>query len=293
MIHGLPALIIASMILGLVVVGSGAVAPALGADCGDGLRACRCGDRVVTNTLLDAKDPVLTIKDGCECDGLTVKSGVSLTISGTIRGVEPAKRKCPSGNILPSGIIIEPGASDVTIREGAIIGFELGIRTDEFVGATGTHIERITIRDVFRGMMLLGNDFEIRNNTILCAAQSAIDLTGDGGTVCNNRVSFAGLGIVIEGNVNTICSNLSTSQARRERTPACALPTAAALQASGTSTAGTGIQVSGSGNVIKLNRSDHNAGYGFSDSDPEANTYSRNRCTGNGQGKSFPPGLCR
>src|SRR5262249_28324449 len=109
----------------LGTLGAATVEPARAADCGEGVGACRCGDRVVPNSRLGGSDPVLTTT--CPCDGLIVASGVSLQIGGTITGESDA---C-------SGILIEGNATGVAVTDGRITGFGLGVDGDSLGAASG------------------------------------------------------------------------------------------------------------------------------------------------------------
>src|SRR5262249_60332800 len=98
--------------------GVGALSSVQAADCGSGIGVCHCGDRVVTNARLNGSDPVL--RTVCPCDGLIVASGVTLEIRGTITGESD----------LCSGIVVEGGATGVTVKTGRVTGFGLGVNRD-------------------------------------------------------------------------------------------------------------------------------------------------------------------
>ena len=59
-----------------------------------------------------------------------------------------------------------------------------------------------------------------------------------------------------------------------------------------TSNADNGFAVGASDSTLDRNRSDHNGLFGLEEIGI-ANVYLNNRCTGNAQGASSPPGLCR
>ena len=107
------------LVLSAVVLGHGAATPAFGANCGDCNQGgpCSCGDTVVCDTTLDARDPVLSTV--CSSDGLIVKNGVSLHLTGTLRG---ARQGC--GVRIKEPIDFSGG---VTVTTGRIEGFETGI----------------------------------------------------------------------------------------------------------------------------------------------------------------------
>ena len=94
---------------------------ALAAACGDtagkkGREApCRCGDTVVTDTVLGRNDPIT--KKACPADGLTVMAGKTLDLN----------RRVISGVGLGVGI---KTAGDATVRNGTVQKFETGTMVD-------------------------------------------------------------------------------------------------------------------------------------------------------------------
>src|SRR5262245_6357416 len=94
---------------------------ALAAPCGDTAGrngkdvACRCGDTVVTDTVLSARDPVT--KKACPAGGLTVNSGLNLNLNGRI----------VSGTGTGVGIRTD---DETLIRNGTVRRFQTGVLVD-------------------------------------------------------------------------------------------------------------------------------------------------------------------
>lgn len=230
---------------------------------------CRCGDIVTTNTRLNGSDPVLKTK--CPCNGLIVAPGVTLHIGGTIMAGTDWN-VCTEA--FPSGIVLGPGATNVTITTGRIVGFEIGVRSDFDTGVTHSRIERLQILDsVSWGMRLEGDGNTVESNVVMRTdSKAGIEMIGTGNRVCFNQAEYGSFGIVIVGDDNTVCRNDALNN-----------------------TPFDGIAICGRGNTVSQNRSEWNGGFGIFEScgSPPPNIYRSNRCTGNGAGLSFPPGLCR
>jgi hypothetical protein len=230
---------------------------------------CRCGNVVTTNTKLNGSDPVL--KTPCPCNGLIVASGVTLDIGGTILAATDPNACTET---FPSGIVLGPGATNVTITTGRIVGFEIGVRSDFDTGVTHGRFERLQILEsVSFGFLLDGDDNTICSNVVRRTDQKAgIQVSGDRNVVCLNRAEYgSAFGMIVEGEDNTISRNVALENDF------------------------DGFTICGGGNTVEQNRSDYNGRFGIVEScdGPPPNIYRGNRCTGNGAGPSDPPGLCR
>jgi hypothetical protein len=288
-------------------------------DCGDGVGPCSCGDRVVSDTTLDASDPVLGTR--CPCHGLLVASGVTLDIGGTIRSGGPDVCTDPRVG-LTAGIKIEPGAADVTIRRGRIAGFEYGVAGSSVDGGLVTGLQ--VLDAVFEGVFVAGDSNTIDGNLVRRMvplhrhpgqARTGIEVAGDENTVSLNRVEASGLhGISASGRDNRVYRNVVV---RSVRGGGIAIAGTDATvdrnraedgDSHGVEVTGTGHELTANiarrnnrsgffafdtatGNGFRRNIADYNRRYGFEDLSAD-NAYEDNGCTGNGVGDSSPPGLC-
>ena len=190
-------------VLVLIALGQGAVTPVLGANCGDGVGLCSCGDTVVTSTRLDGSHPVLQAP--CPCDGLIVRSGVTLQIGGTLKG----QNEC-------SGIRVEPEpvsgrAEGVVVTDGRIVGFSSGVEFISFFNrlreSRFTHLQILDSR--FFGIRLFGDDNLIEHNVIRRAGLAGMNIdAGDRNHVRLNRVEANNQGIFLSGDDNLIERNV-------------------------------------------------------------------------------------
>ena len=312
------------LVMAFLVVEPGGLAPALGADCGAGVAPCSCGDRVVRDTVLSAKDPVL--RDRCPCDGLTVAAAVKkLVVSGSIAG---------SGAC--TGIRLEPGASDAVITQGHIRDFSVGI--DASGGVTRSRVSRLRLLgNLESGILVTGDDNVIEANQIReSLIFRAIAVSGNGNVVRQNRTEDSDR-ISVDGTGNTVSRNITTREGGLD------ISGASAMVDSNRATDGFGFRVEGSGHVVVRNDSARNSvpgftvtgtGHRFADNEATdnlfdgfrveatgstfagnasslnsrlgiadlttgggtagtANTYTDNTCVGNGLADSDPSGLCR
>lgn len=296
------ALVTILLTLACFAVGAGALSPIEAADCGSGVGPCHCGDRVITNARLGGSDPVL--RNVCPCDGLIVASGVALEIRGTITGESD----------LCSGIVVEGGASGVTVRNGKIIGFGLGVNGDDPAGpVSGSRFTDLQIRGGFAGLLITGDANLIESNVVRDAFVAGILLIGDGNTVRLNRVEGSAIfGISAIGDENALSRNVAQRNsgdgiAFSGQNVTVDLNRSAYNGGAGFVVEGTGQTVSrnvATGNALEgftvfaesstldHNRSDYNLLVGIDDAGT-GNRYVDNRCTGNAEGASSPPGLCR
>src|SRR5262245_19556536 len=289
------------VLLGLTTLGAGALQPAPAADCGEGVGACHCGDRVVTNTRLRGSDPVL--RTACPCDGLIVASGVSLEIRGTITGESD----------LCSGILLEGNATGVAVTNGRITGFGLGVDGDSLGPVSGNRFANLQIFGGFGGFLLTGDANVVESNVVRGALVSGVLLIGDGNTVRLNRAEGAALfGLSVVGDANVISRNVALRNsgdgiALAGQNATVDLNRAEYNSGAGFVLEGTGLTVSrniatsnaldgfavgASASTLDRNRSDYNRLFGIEELGT-ANVYLNNRCSGNDLGASNPPGLCR
>jgi hypothetical protein len=301
-------------VLAFATLGLAAVSLAWGADCGEGVALCHCGDRVVTSTTLNGSHPVL--KTPCPCDGLMVESGVRLTIAGTIRGQD--------GNAC-AGIRVVPGASGVGVQIGKIVGFDVGVDANGSSGVTWSRFSRLhVVNSGTWGMLVTGDDNVIEQNVVSGPDFFAgIDVFGARNTVSLNRTEGGGLfGIVAGGHGNVVSRNhalrgeftgvmIYGAQATAEGNQSAYNGGDAFLIAGddhvvaqnvGHQNGLNGFTVFATLSAFDRNRSDYNGrpadGIGILDftagggTGGTANTYTANRCTGNGLGDSSPLDLC-
>src|SRR5262245_52217265 len=179
----------------LIVAGQAGIAPASAEDCGTGVAPCRCGDRVISDTVLSAKDPVLKVR--CPCDGLIVAATAKkVVVSGSLKG---------SG--MCTGIRLEPGVVDAIVSRGSIRDFFVGI--DATAGVTRSQFTRLRLLDNLEsGILVTGDDNLIESNQITeSAIFRAIAVSGHGNVIQLNR-SDAGR-IAAAGTGNTVSRNVT------------------------------------------------------------------------------------
>jgi parallel beta-helix repeat protein len=210
-------------------------AAAWGASCGDtsGLGGtdvpCACGDTVTTSTVLDATDPVTT--SVCTCDGLIVRSGVTLDLGGrTISG---------SGRCMGINIGGDFAGGNAVIRGGQIARFGTGVY-EAGEGANNRLHDLRVVENSDRGVYLEGPHNVVEDSVVSRNGGPGIELytlnDGPGGGVVQRcrAEDNQGDGIVVGVRGLVIQSNV----ARRN--------------------AGRGIVVDGSGNTVSLNRVEDN-----------------------------------
>jgi len=359
----------------LVVFIALATAAAWGAPCGDTSGPgdsdipCACGDTVMTDTVLNATDPVTT--GVCPCNGLIVRSNVTLDLGGrTISG----SRTCV-------GIDIGGGAAgaNAVIRGGQIARFDTGVLQSGEGGDNTLHDLRV-VENSDRGVLLnlagnvvencivsrnggigidlnIGNDppgggvvqrcrvednrgdgivagargVVVKSNIVRRNAGRGIDVGSSGNTVSLNRVEDNDQGIVVFADGDFGPTSVTRNVVLRNRGDGVEIKGVGVLvdrnqskynlgegfDITGTGHAVTlniavsngedGFTVSATGSTFERNSANYNGradrgqpadGYGILDTTRDsgtggtANTYSANRCTGNGLGDSSPPGLC-
>jgi hypothetical protein len=297
------------ILLALVtLVGLSTQAAALGGICG-GAIPCECGDRVVeSRTLVPGVDPITTTI--CPLGGLFFffDDNVTLDLGGsTLRG------SCAGDDEF--GIEINKSAG-VTVRNGRIFGFDVGILGNGAIGATVSKVQVLeSCKSGIDFNLIGGNRFE--QCIVRRSGGDGIVVIGDDNTVhlCRSE-SNLGRGLVMHGSGNVATRNI-VLYSGSDGVEIGGAEAVVELNQSNFSETGEGFLVSGmhhrfSRNIARdnaedgftvlarwstfdQNRSDFNDGYGIRDSSvpPGTNTYTRNRCTGNRLGPSDPPGLCR
>jgi hypothetical protein len=166
---------------------------------------CACGDTVVTDTILDAADPVL--EGGCFPVGLRVTGGVTLD-AHALNPPDPGL--CDSRRGFTTGIQIL--GSEVTIFRGIIRGCGTGI----FGALAGSTIERVTAEGGSTGFFLFGNDHTFRNNLCHDNAVQGLVVIGNGNVLERNYCARNGQGdgITVLGTSNTLNTNLAHQNRR-------------------------------------------------------------------------------
>lgn len=283
----------------LLVAVAGAMSPARGADCGNGVGPCRCGDVVVTSTTLQGTDPIL--KTPCACDGLIVAPGVTLVIGGTIRA--RAGNQC-------SGIRFAPGTTDAIVRIGRIVGFDIGVDAGE---VTGVQIARLLVSDSGTwGILVEGDDNLVESNVVTRSGIFGIDVFGTGNEVRLNRAEETGvIGLIVSGQASAVSRN---HVLRSGFDGLVVLGAQLTVERNGSRhNGGAGFGIDGTGHAVILNiagangfdgftvfatgssftrnRSNDNGDFGILDL-AGGNTYAGNLCAANGAGSSWPPGAC-
>ena len=301
------------VVVGLLVIlaAPGLGGSAFGANCGGGT-ACACGDRVVANrTLVCGVDPVTTAL--CPGDGLAVAGAVNLNLGGCII----------AGDDGGAGILIETLADGVTVQNGRITGFRDGVSTQE--DTIGSTVANLQVYGNRRGIDLRASGTTVRHNVVRSNRGNGIIIRNgpedeDKNLVSTNRADGnEGLGIVVRGSVNRVSNNVSLrngeggfevsgnettlKQNRADQNMSCGFVLLGArhtvsLNHSLRNTC-DGYLVFSTDSAFDRNRADYNSFLGIHDLTQDggtsmtANTYTGNRCAGNGEGKSEPPGLCQ
>ena len=123
----------------------------------------------------------------CDGDGLIVgASGITIDLKGFTL----------SGGDTGAGFDVEGPYQDVTIRNGSVQGFRVGI---SFGGGGGHLVENLEIRDSSRGISMDNtSDVEIRGNRI--SSPGGIELEDDAvrTRIVDNEISCGGIGSAIE-----------------------------------------------------------------------------------------------
>jgi hypothetical protein len=285
--------LVLSRLLFLVLVLSPAlspsmVAPAFGANCGDGVTLCVCGDTVIVNTVLSRSHPVL--RGVCPTvEGLRVARTVNLlVVAGTMRGQGPL-------GPLSTGILIEPRDEEedgpLVIRTGVIRDFDIGVQSDLSGTVAGVTLSNLQIRNSgLWGIRLDGNGNLIDSNIVeRTDARAGIEVLGIGNVLYRNYVKDGkAAGVVVEGIENEVSRNIVV------RNGDAAVPFGlGGILVSGTKAIvernevnfniGPGVDVDGSAHTLTLNIVQSNSGDGFTVRATAArNNVSRNRLVGNG-----------
>jgi hypothetical protein len=282
-----------------IALAGGAMSPALGAPCGNGVGPCHCGDVVVTSTTLRGSDPVL--KTRCPCDGLILAPGVTLQIGGTIRA--QAGNQC-------SGIRFPPETAAAAVRIGRIVGFDTGVAGE---GVTGVRISRVLVDDSATwGILVEGEDNHVESNVVTRSGLFGIDVFGARNEVRLNRTEGSDLiGMIVSGQDSVVSRNVVLGSGFDGL---IVLGDHAIVDRNGSrDNGGSGFVIDGQEHTVILNSAETNGLDGFtvfatastftrngSKGNGEFgildfaddNTYAGNLCKGNGVDSSRPPGLC-
>lgn len=239
-----------SLMLLVCVVGE---RPALAVDCGDAVGnpavtvKCSCGDQVVSTRHLSASDPV--VQSGpCAGDGLVITANNVVLdmntqqITGTGVGV---------------GIRVEPNLSGVKIRDGRIVGFDVGVSTQAVSGAvfsslrilhnagTGLHVDGSGCQIGYPGQSL--NPLLLQYN-----GGTAVEIVGDSNAIGQAALRDNGGGISVVGDDNVVFQN------RLERNGGVGIIASGAGNSVTRNTIslgdGDGIQILGTGAEVSLNQ---------------------------------------
>src|SRR5262245_17771945 len=324
---GLPFILILALLV-TAPPGPG-VTPAL-ADCGGG--PCACGDTVDTDTTLNAAtDPVCSTgpADTCPGVGLIVNPGIILDLGGcTLRGTgeffdgvqASAGAQVLSGRITGFGaggvVLTGTGGSVATLRVSGN-GFGITVLGDDNVVSrvqaldnvlrgvevegNGNTVEKTNVwRNRGLGVVLVGNDNTVRNISARDNASTGLVSDGNNAVIENNTILRNGRGcaLIVRNGTN---ATVSQNQVRYNELGIC-LRSGSGHSVRLNVVSGSnldGFLVSVTGSVFERNSSKGNGDFGIKDESTgggtggTANTYTRNICTGNGQGPSSPAGLCR
>ncbi len=191
-----------AFVLACIVLFAGAALPAAAKFCGDdvgGVRvACSCGDVVVSDTRLDASDPV--VRERCALDGLMVAPPVTadsitldldgLTLSGAPYGVGIRVQGGGSG-----GAVIRGGGKQRDHAE--IVGFLTGIESRMF--GSIARIENVAVKGARRhGLSLRGRGILLVGVTASSNGGDGVHLVGQGGRLVGvGAFGNAGNGVVL------------------------------------------------------------------------------------------------
>jgi hypothetical protein len=191
------------------------------ASCG-GAIPCSCGDNVIANRPLVAGiDPI--VGNACTGDGLVMNvSGVVLDLNGN--------RIVGSGNGVGVRILVD----DVTIQDGEVHTFEVGIATD--TATTGSTIENIkTDSNESDGIFLRGTENDLTDILAKRNGNNGVTVIGNNNTLSGHNDEYNGFhGIHVEGDNNDLIANLASEN--RKKGP------------------GAGMNVIGNSNRLELNR---------------------------------------
>jgi hypothetical protein len=282
-------------VLIFMALAEGPMSLVFGDVCGDGIGPCHCGDVVVTDTLLGGSDPVLRTR--CPCDGLSVASGITLEIVGTIRA--EAGNQC-------SGIRL---ADHAVVRTGRVTGFDIGV---DAAGATGVRIWKLQVSDSGTwGILVEGDDNQVERN-IVTRASTGIEVFGTGNEVRLNRTEDTDLfGMIATGHKNIVSRNLilrsgfdglvilgerfTVDRNKSRANGGSGFSIDGARHSVSLNVAEVnqldGFTVFAGGSTLTRNHSTGNVDFGILNIGDD-NVYAKNLCILNGFVGSDPPGLC-
>src|SRR3989344_2507453 len=149
------------------------VAGAYAADCGNGIKTCACGDRVIADTTLTSN--LICDSSSGYVNGLTVSNNVALTCASGV------KIACSPGFLAGSsncgiGVTFD-AVSSSSLTGCAIEGWEQGVRVS--TGSSNIRVNQNTLTNNLDGIYLknIGNNVAILANT----------LSGNGVSLGNNE----------------------------------------------------------------------------------------------------------
>jgi hypothetical protein len=258
---------------GMLVSGAGM---AWAADCGDDTppatdTPCACGDRVTSDTTLDATDPVVDPLFPCLGDGLIVASGVNLDLGGeTITGSDSA-----------SGLRLQ--GSGGSVAHGRIRGFAFGINSDGTISGwkiVPPGFLGIRVTGNGKGIDINANLTQIRDIAASLNEKDGVVVHGDSNLVSRLSCSRNGdEGIVVIGDNNTVEHNVCDKNGGKGIVVVGDDNTL--VRNYGTGNAGTGVLGVGDGNDFQTNRATNNGGDGVIGKGTGLNSNGRNYGTGN------------
>jgi parallel beta-helix repeat protein len=188
-------------------------------------------------------DTVLTADLTCPGDGLIITaSGITLDLGGhTITGPGPDVR--PSPTQIYAGVRVLSGRSNVTVKNGTIQRFTVGITTQQNANAnelTGLRLfnnGQGVLTQISQGNVPPGSDNNyIHDNTVQASTGTAVGLNGTGNRFESNTVADNRFGVVVPG------SNTSVRNNRLANNDS------------------TGVNLNGNNNVVVGNSIDQNTG---------------------------------
>lgn len=181
---------------------------------------------------VDSGTYVLTGDVGpCTTDGITITGAkVTLDLSGfAVHGNATDNDATPGSEI---GVDLFGTASQATIRNGSIDGFEGGIAA---INNLKAKVTAVVVRDIVgvgvaiggdktsvdnavvagttgSGIVLNGTQVNVTNSQVVGADELGIDIVGDSSTISGNDIAQSGIdGIAVFGADATISNNTSTS----------------------------------------------------------------------------------
>jgi len=227
---------------------------------------CACGDRVVRDRTLRGSDPVT--RTACPADGLIVADGVTLDLGGaTLRGQGAGV-----------GVRIEAGASDVTVRRGAISGFATGVHGE---GTTAVSLASVQVRDSSQdGVILTGDGHTVEKSVIEGSGGLGVAVVGHAARLSRLQVRGSrGAGVRLLGDGHVLEKSEMAGNAGRGAEVSGDRNQVVRLEVEGNGD--DGVLVIGTGNQVAKNAATRNRGNGL-EIEGELAVVERNEATSNG-----------